>query len=220
MADFFPRQYAKFGGWYNQLTDGCAAHKAAVPLTDQEVGDMQAAGEDWGTGYAAYLAAQTALDAAQATMLGSLNVCIAWARKVNGKVQANEALSADFKTELGLPVYDVTPTRAAAPETAPVALVDTSERLRHKLKWRDESTPLSRAKPKGVTEAEIWSKVGGTAPADASECEFAAGSSKSSLVLNYAGADAGKPVYYLLRWKTAHNEFGPWSETVIATIGA
>ena len=34
------------------------------------------------------------------------------------------------------------------------------------------------------------------------------------------GADAGKPVYYLLRWVGARGEKGPWSETETATIAA
>jgi hypothetical protein len=29
-----------------------------------------------------------------------------------------------------------------------------------------------------------------------------------------------KPVHYLVRWKSSAGDFGPWSETVIATVGA
>jgi hypothetical protein len=55
---------------------------------------------------------------------------------------------------------------------------------------------------------------------DASECQFVDATSKPSLVITYAGADAGKPVHYLVRWKGNAGDFGPWSETVVATVGA
>ena len=57
-------------------------------------------------------------------------------------------------------------------------------------------------------------------PADAGECRFVDTSSKTKLVVNYAGADAGKAVFYLARWKSSAGDFGPWSETVVATVGA
>ena len=42
----------------------------------------------------------------------------------------------------------------------------------------------------------------------------------TSLLVPLRGADAGKPAHYMGRWKNAHAECGPWSETVMATIGA
>ena len=220
MGDFFPRQHAALGPWFNQLAAACAAHKTVLNLSDPKVAALQGAGTTWGNDYSAFLNAQAALNAAAESMRSSRDACVSLAREITRLTQANQAATAELKREMGLPVHDTRPPRAPAPATCPVLTVDTSQRLQHTLKWRDEATPRSRAKPKGVTEAQLWSKIGGAAPVDPSECRFMGASSQSSLVLDYAGADAGKPAYYLARWKNAHNECGPWSETVIATIGA
>jgi hypothetical protein len=45
-------------------------------------------------------------------------------------------------------------------------------------------------------------------------------STKNSLVVVHKDTDAGKPAHYMGRWKNSHAECGPWSETVIASIGA
>jgi hypothetical protein len=220
MGDFFPRKYAAYGGWFNQLVAACAAHKTVLGLSDAQITAFQAAGTAWGNDYLAFCNAQAALGATAATMRSSFDACVALAREINRLMQANPAASAALKAEMGLPIHDTRPTRAPVAATRPLLTVDTSQRLQHKLKWRDETTPQSHAKPKGMVEAQIWSKIGGAAPVGASECHLAGTSSKSSLVLDYAGADAGKPAYYMARWKNAHNEFGPWSETVVATISA
>jgi hypothetical protein len=106
------------------------------------------------------------------------------------------------------------------PTTKPVLLVDTSERLQHKITFRDEATPKSRAKPAGVSDIEIWCKIGAPAPADFNDCALVATSPKNGVVVTCKGADAGKPAHYMARWKSTRGEFGPWSETVVASIGA
>ena len=220
MGDFFPRKYTEFGGWFNRLASACATHKSAAGLSDGQVSALQTAGTAWANAYAAFRQAKTALAGAKVTMRNSYKTCIAQARQINRQMQANPAVAAGLKSDMGLPLHDTRPTRAAAAATCPLLTVDTSQRLQHTLKWRDESTPKSRAKPKGVTEVEIWRKIGGAAPGGPSECVLAATHSRSSLALDYPGTDAGKTAYYMARWRNAHQEHGPWSETVAATIGA
>ena len=219
-TDFIPGKEANLGAWLNTLVTGCATHKTILGFTDPQIADYQAVVEDWTTNYAAWQAAVAALAAALQLKLQTLAAAKAMAREINTRVQANKNIGGDLKAELGLRVYDETRTPPAAPTTRPLVTVDTSERLLHTVQWRDESTPKSRAKPAGVREAQVWRKIGAPAPVDASECQFVDTTSKPSLVIPYAGADAGKPVHYLVRWKSSAGDFGPWSETVIATVGA
>jgi hypothetical protein len=211
---------ADFGAWFNTLVTGCNTHKTLLGFTTQEITDYGLASEDWGTNFTAWQAAVLALAAALQLKADTLARCKTAAREINTRVQANKNVGADVKAALGLRVYDETRTPPAAPTTRPLVTVDTSERLLHTVQWRDESTPKSRAKPAGVREAQVWRKVGAPAPVDASECQFVDATSKPSLVITYASADAGKPVHYLVRWKSTAGDFGPWSETVIATVGA
>lgn len=97
-------------------------------------------------------------------------------------------------------------------------MVNTSQRLRHEIRFVDEATPTSRAKPKGVMGCEIWVKVGTTAPADPTEPTFLGLDTASPYVAEYPSTDPGKTAYYMLRWVTTTGEKGPWSETVAATV--
>lgn len=218
--DIMPNADADLGPWGHKLLAGCTAHATALGLTPAEVTDLSDNLDDWDADYPAHLTAAAAAASACATKNSTRAALEAKVRAINTKIQANPAINADLKTELGLPVHDNIRTRAPVPTTRPLLVVDTSERLRHKITYRDESTPTTRAKPAGVREIEIWAKIGPPPPVDASECQLLGTSTKSSLVITHQGADAGKPVHYLGRWKNTRGEFGPWSETVVATIGA
>jgi hypothetical protein len=103
----------------------------------------------------------------------------------------------------------------------PVATVDTSARLRHVVRFVDEATPTSRAKPHGAMGCEIWVKVaaaGEAPPSDPSQLTFLALDTASPYVAEYDGDDAGKTAHYMLRWALAGGEMAPWSETASATI--
>ncbi len=108
-----------------------------------------------------------------------------------------------------IPAYPDTPTRVAVPATRPMLTVDASQRLQHRISSPDEASATSRAKPEGVREIDLWSKVGGPAPTDASQCQFVLAGSKNGLMVAYTGAQAGQPVHYMARWKNTRGEYGP-----------
>lgn len=120
----------------------------------------------------------------------------------------------------GFNAKDETPTAVGAPETRPVATIDTRQRLEHRINFIDETaaTSASRAKPEGVRACQLWVKIGGTPPTEIKECAFLAEDSASPYLAVYSGADAGKTAYYVLRWVSTRGETGPISETVAATI--
>jgi beta-lactamase class A len=113
-----------------------------------------------------------------------------------------------------------TGTPTPVPVTRPVGNVDTSMRLQHTIHFKDEATPQSKARPARVRGCQIWHKVGGDAPKDPKELQYLATDTASPYVAHFDGADAGKPVYYWLRWENTIAETGPWSETIMATITA
>ena len=124
------------------------------------------------------------------------------------------------RAESGMTVRSNTRTPAATPTTRPMAMVDTSQRLRHTINFKDELTPNSKKKPDGVMGAEIWCYIGAVPPVDASTCSFVALDTSTPYVVDYPGADGNKVAHYLLRWVNTRGDKGPWSETVSATIGA
>ena len=102
-------------------------------------------------------------------------------------------------------------------------MVDTSQRLRHEIRFADEASPTSRAKPAGIMGCEIWVKVSATgeaAPSSADELSFLSLDTASPYIAEYDGANGGKTAHYMLRWVKSGGEKGPWSETISATITA
>jgi hypothetical protein len=96
------------------------------------------------------------------------------------------------------------------PKTAPVVgkvMIMGSALI---LEFRDQATPDSKAKPGGVREAEIWSKVGAPAPADGSACVYMGSGGSTTYLTVFDEADGGKPCWLCLRWKNARGEAGPW----------
>lgn len=221
MADFIPQNDAAFRALGHQIVTGGTGHETTVGITVGQLTALTDALEDCDNASAALTTAETAYNNALAVRNAARAVAEPQMRAINRTVQAKlGATGNDLKTSMGLPLHDTTPSHAPAPTTRPLIVVDTSERLQHKIEFRDEATPTKRAKPAGVREIEIWCKIGAPAPVDASECVLVATGAKSGVVVTCKGADAGKPAHYMTRWKSTRGDYGPWSETVVATIVA
>jgi hypothetical protein len=117
----------------------------------------------------------------------------------------------------GLEPYDTTKTASASPSSVPFGLIDFGK-LRHTINFRDAATPDTDAKPDGMLGSEIWRKIGGEAPIDNAGCEYLATDTSTPYLVTYAGADANKTVWYLLRWVSKNGDKGDWSEAVAATV--
>ena len=130
----------------------------------------------------------------------------------------NSKVTDSDRTRMGLTVKSGTRTPTPAPDTCPVGTVDFSVRLQHTINFNDESTPRSKAKPAGVHGCEIWVKVGGEAPKDASELTYLCTKTATPYVANYEGKIAGTIVHYWLRWVNTRGEQGPWSSTISCMI--
>jgi hypothetical protein len=135
------------------------------------------------------------------------------------RAQAVPGLQAGERAALGLPTRATSRARPPAPASAPVASVDTSQRLRHAVSFRDEASPTRRGKPYGTRGCEIWVKFGDP-PADPSDCRLLALAFASPHVAHYPGDAAGQTAHYMLRWVNTRGQPGPWSPTVSATVAA
>lgn len=118
---------------------------------------------------------------------------------------------------VNLDSYDTTQSAAPAPATIPLASIDYGI-LKHTIKFRDAATPNKRGKPAGMLGAEIWAKVGGPAPVSDSDYSMVTLVTASPYVIFYSMGDAGKPVWYRLRWVSKSGKKGGWSETVVGTV--
>ncbi|MDR1381955.1 MAG: hypothetical protein LBJ47_10835 [Tannerella sp.] len=131
----------------------------------------------------------------------------------------NQLLTNADRDLLGLPIPDPRPTPIPPPKSMPEGRVDTSIHLRHLLHVVDTVEVRPRGGlPDGVAGFEAWRFEGEGMPAGESAFSYVTTSTTTSLVIDYALADAGKTVWYRFRWINARNQPGPWSEMINAVI--
>jgi len=221
MPDYIPAPDGDFNAWQANFVTYAGANTANLGIVAADLTPITAAQGAWATALSDHLAKQTASQAARELKDMKRAAFESALRALVRRLQASASVDDSEKRALGITVKDAVQTMATATAveaSRPVGVVDTSQRLRHEIKFFDQSTPQSRAKPKGVMGCEIWVKIGDVPPKDAGECAFVALDTASPYVAEYPGADAGKTAYYMLRWVNTRNEKGPWSETVAATI--
>ncbi len=219
--DYLPSPDGDFLTWETTFIAYADTNKAALGLVVADLTPVTNARDAWEPAYLDNSAKQAAAQAARQLKDDKRATFETAIRALVRRLQASPAVSDEERKALGITVRDTTPTvhsAAVAAATRPVGMVSTAQRLRHEIRFFDEATPTSRAKPAGVMGCEIWVKVGTTPPADSSECTFLALDTASPYTAEYPGADAGKTAYYMLRWVTTRGDKGPWSETLAATI--
>jgi hypothetical protein len=217
-TDYIPRSDAEFDRWQNSLVSQLGKGKAKFSVADASLNSLSDAQTKWTDALAEHNNAQANADAKLQAKNAARREYEALLRAQARQVQNDPNTTDEDRAALGLTISDGRRTPAAAPTTRPVAVVDTSQRLRHTINFTDESTPNSRRKPDGVRGCEIWVKIGDPAPADPDELRFLALDTATPYVADYDGADAGKTAHYMLRWLSTRGEAGPWSQTVSATI--
>ncbi len=218
MTDYLPSSDADYSVWVDNFITYANANLATLGLTAADIAPVQAAHADFKTALTANVAAQAQATSARQTKDDNRASTDGAVRPLVGRLQASSTVTDAQRQSLGVTVRSGTRTAAAAPTSRPVATVDTSQRLQHIISFVDELTPTSRAKPDGVSGCEIWMKLGSTAPVDPSELSYLATDTRSPYTAEFAGADAGKTAYYMLRWVNTRGDRGPWSQTVSATV--
>ena len=223
MADYIPRSDEDFQAWAENFDVYASAHTAELGLLPADLMPITGGRTDFDAKMTANVAAQQTAQSTRQAKDDSRDTLESAIRELVRRLQASAAVDDTERAALGITVRDTTPTTPTGGiDTRPVGVVDTSQRLRHEIRFTDEATPTSRAKPAGIMGCEIWVKVAAQnePPADPSELSFVGLDTASPYVVEYGGENGGKTAHYMLRWVRSDNEKGPWSETVSATITA
>jgi len=224
MADYIPRSDTEFQAWVDNFVTYASAHLVDLGIVPPDMIPISTARTDFDAKMSANFTAQQAAQSARQAKDASRDALESLIRVLVRQLQASGDVDNSERAALGITVPDTIRTTAVGGiSTRPIGVVDTSQRLRHEIRFTDEGTPTSRARPEGVMGCEIWVKVaaGGEAPpASADELSFISMDTASPYVVEYDGKDGGKTAHYMLRWVKTSGEKGPWSETISATITA
>ncbi|MCX5634526.1 MAG: hypothetical protein NTW55_01595 [Planctomycetota bacterium] len=224
MPDYIPRSDTGFQLWMGNFVTYATAHFADLGILLADMMPISSASMDFTMKMTANVTAQQAAQSARQAKDDSRDALETAVRQMVQRLQASSSVNDAERAALGITVADTIKTMSVGGiSTRPIGVVDTSQRLRHEIRFSDEATPTKRAKPAGVMGCEIWVKVsaaGEAAPSDADGLSFLSLDSASPYVAEYDGANGGKTAHYMLRWVKSGGEKGPWSETVSATIAA
>ncbi|MBX9735579.1 MAG: hypothetical protein K2X32_01520 [Phycisphaerales bacterium] len=242
--DFIPRPDADFSTWANHYAAAVKKWWAVQGLEETDLKPLNEALSTWNTDYAAHVAAQARAEAAAAAKrqarfgppsAASAPAMVApslesEARRIAAFIQSFPATTDAERAEIGIRVRPRSRAAATTPTSAPLARVDSAQRLSHTLRFSDESTPTRRGKPKGVQGAEVWLALASPdAPPPPLNTEprhgqsgyrFIAQNARGTLQHTFASEDKGKTAYYALRWISTRGDKGPWSEVATATVAA
>lgn len=138
-------------------------------------------------------------------------------RARRNRLYADTSLDEATLASANLPPRDKIKTDAPAPSTAPIGWVDYGK-LKHIIRFRDSATPDKKAKPDGMRGCEIWYFIGDDPPTSEDDYAYLATDSSTPYTVMYEMKDAGKTVFYQLRWLSNSGERGEWSDTIEATI--
>ena len=219
MADYIPQNDAEFNLWQANMVEIIASNLENWAISTDDFTALNGLQENWAIAFAK---ASNKQNRTSADVLAKDDAREAYVKDLRSFVAQwlanNSKVSNSDRGRMGLTVKSGTRTPVPVPITLPVGSIDFSIRLQHTIQFADEATPRSKAKPAGVHGCEIWMKIDGNAPVDASELSYVATDTSSPYTTTFEGRYAGKIVYYWLRWVNTRGERGPWSSTISAIV--
>lgn len=219
MADYIPQNDADMNVWQGNLVEIIEPNLTVWGILENDFAAVKSIQTIWD---ATYAKASNKQNRTAADVLAKDEAATEYKKVIRSFVAqwlANNTKVTDAdRTRMGLTVKTGTRTATPVPSTCPIGSIDFSVRLQHTIHFMDEASPRSKAKPAGVHGCEIYMKVDGEAPKDASELTYVATDTATPYVVKFDGAKAGKMVYYWLRWVNTRGETGPWSITINAMV--
>jgi hypothetical protein len=185
-SDYIPTSDAEFHTWFGNLHDYATDNAAALGLTPDQTAALTNAYNTWKTAFPAHTTASAAAGAAKTNKDGARDAAETVLRPLVQQLQASPTVTDDQRKNMKITVRATTRTRSSAPVTMPVANVDTSQRLRHIISYKDSAG--NRAKPAGVACCEIWVKVGSPAPTDIGQMTYLGNASRTPQLEEYTAA--------------------------------
>ena len=219
MADYIPNTDPEFDLWQKSLMDKIRELMPTWGIDPIKTVDLDSKQSNWNT---AFSKASNKQNRTAADVQAKNDAAYEYKKEIRKFVIENLSYNGNVtdsdRTLMGLTVKSGTRTATPVPATSPLGTVDFAVRLQHTIHLSDQATPQSKAKPAGVHGCEVWSKLGGEAPKDASELSYQGVSTSNSFTITYEGKQANIMAYYWLRWVNTRGEYGPWSTTVSSII--
>ncbi|HEX8521558.1 MAG TPA: hypothetical protein VF669_04820 [Tepidisphaeraceae bacterium] len=134
-------------------------------------------------------------------------------RSYGKRINANSSVTNAQKASLGLTIKSA-PAPIPAPSTMPSISVVSSFQRSVRVKMTDSATG-KKAKPAGVSEAEVFTHIGATAPANMDDWKYQGQATRSLFDITFpATVQSGAKVWIVARWCNERGQAGPFGSPV------
>lgn len=218
-----PRADGGFAAYANHYYDAVEKFWNVQGLVETDLKPLKDALAAWNAAYPKHVAAQNAAEAARQTKDAAKRELERQIRPVSAFVQSYPKTTDADRAAIGISVRDTGGTPTPAPTSRPLLLIDAGNRLTHRLRLVDESTPTRAARPRGTLGAEVYLALvppREAPPADFASYKFVRTVTRGGAEVSFPSEQGGLSAAYLVRWVSATGEPGPWGETVTATVAA
>ena len=147
-TDYIPRSDTEFDRWQQSLVAQLGKDKAKFNVADAALTTLSAAQTKWAAALIDHNNAQSNAEAKRQAKDDARREYEGLLRTQARQVQNSPTTTDADRAALGLTVSDGRRTATPAPNTRPVVVVDTNQRLRHTINFTDEQTPNSRRNPR------------------------------------------------------------------------
>ncbi len=134
------------------------------------------------------------------------------------QIRLNHGVADVDKIALGITVTDAIRTPIPAPSTYPVVQVVGATFLAHTLRYNDQNTPDSRAKPFGALGLQLFVAIGDAPASSPEQADFQVFVTHQPFEVTFQPGQGGKYATYFSRWQTATGLVGPWPAPVSLMI--
>lgn len=218
--DFIPDSDADFDAWLNQFISGIRLNMVNLGLTQTTVDTVVGAATNWREHRQVRIDADATAHSAAVQQKSSRDVVEGVCRSTAHLINGSDGVDNAMRAKVALPSKSEVRSTIGVPETKPQGRTESKTHYKVILHFVDETTPLRTAKPHGVHGCRIYRFIGETPPADISGYTFLSLDTKTPYEDVHTAADAGKSVYYLLRWENTKGEVGPVSDVITTRIPA
>ena len=222
-TEFVPRPDGDFNTWQQNFAQQAADFLINNLISEELAIKLLTAQIAWNQAYPTHIAAQAAEAAAAAAKAEARATFEKVAREAARAIQAYPLTTDSDRANMGITVAKPTRTPTAAPKTRPVAQVGVAQRLKHTLRFSDESTPTRKAKPAGAIGAEVRLTLvnpGQPTPTNPDALSYLTLATDGEAEAVFKSEDGGKTAVYMLRWVAPGGVVGPWSDVVTGTVAA
>jgi hypothetical protein len=220
MADYIPGSDADCLQFLTNAGSYINANAAALGVPTARATLLMTQITAFGSALGTHTTAQAAAQGARASKDASKQAVVVTAREIIATIQTNTAVTPAQKEAMGIPVHDSSRSPVPPPTVLPGVVLEETRRLEQTVRIVDSGDPTRRAKPAGVTAWQVFVKVGETQPLSTSDCALASTSGKSKVTLSFAGGDAGKTAWLMVRAVNHKGEAGPASDPVEILVAA